>query len=355
MCICNGSSTNPWHIRSYFFGYSSPAYTPLIPGGLNVSRLIKITGAFGENPLAEKPLAHRAAFLLRSSSWHTIRWRCDIIRRVGRGWTASLISQGKKFTTVCNTLRQCSISFSQCSPQKLPRTENHKNRDIQVTMEGKGSNAANMATNHQGHTKTSHEGAHESSPVGMALVYVPIMVLAGCALIVFLYRVWSDFMNNQRLKFAIYQDCKVSFNRPSRAKTWLNRHLLYAPLFERRHNREFRICRGHINMGKIPTRLETLLLACYVALNGLFCVVVIDWSQPISQSLHSLIGTTGTLAIVNLIPLVITAGRNNPLIKVLRVSFDTFNLVHRWLGRIVVAEAVAHTVGILVRVGIWSK
>jgi hypothetical protein len=222
-------------------------------------------------------------------------------------------------------------------------------------MEGNGLNTANMATNHQGHTKPSHKGAHESSPVSMALVYVPIMVLAGCTLSVFLHRVWSDFINNQRLKFAIHHDYKISFNLPSRAKTWLNRHLLYAPLFERRHNREFRICRGHVNMGTIPTRLETLLITGYVALNVLFCAVVIDWTQPISQSLHSLIGTTGTLAIVNLVPLVITAGRNNPLISVLKVSYDTFNLFHRWLGRIVVAEAVAHTVAVLFRVGIWSK
>lgn len=222
-------------------------------------------------------------------------------------------------------------------------------------MEGKGSNSANMATNHQAHTKTFHEKAPESSPVGMALVYVPIMVLAGCALIIFSHRLWTDFINNQRLKFAIHQDLKISSNRSSRAKTWLNRHLLYAPLFERRHNREFRICRGRVNMGTIPTRFETLLITCYIALNVLFCVVVIDWTQPISQSLHSLIGTTGTLAIVNLVPLVITAGRNNPLISVLRVSYDTFNLVHRWLGRIVVAEAVAHSVAVLVRVGIWSE
>lgn len=222
-------------------------------------------------------------------------------------------------------------------------------------MEGKGSNIANMAANHQGYTKTSHEKAHENSPLGMILLYVPMMVLVGCILIVFLHRLWLDFIHNQRLKFAIHHDCKISFNRPSRVKTWLNRHLLYAPLFERRHNREFRICRGYINMGTIPTRLETLLITCYIALNILFCVVVIDWSQSISQSLHGLIGTTGTLAIVNLVPLVMTAGRNNPLIQVLRVSFDTFNLVHRWLGRIVVAEAVAHTVAVLVRVGIWSK
>lgn len=108
-------------------------------------------------------------------------------------------------------------------------------------------------------------------------------------------------------------------------------------------------------MGNIPTRLETLLIICYIALNVLICVAVVDWSQSISQSLRCLIGTTGTLAIVNLVPLVITAGRNNPLILVLRVPFDAFNLVHRWLGRIVVAEAVAHTMAVLVRVGMSSK
>lgn len=37
------------------------------------------------------------------------------------------------------------------------------------------------------------------------------------------------------------------------------------------------------------------------------------------------------------------AGRNNPLIKLLGISFDTFNLLHRWFGRIVILEAVAHT------------
>ncbi len=36
------------------------------------------------------------------------------------------------------------------------------------------------------------------------------------------------------------------------------------------------------------------------------------------------------------------AGRNNPLINLLNCSFDTFILLHRWLGRIVVLETVAH-------------
>jgi len=37
------------------------------------------------------------------------------------------------------------------------------------------------------------------------------------------------------------------------------------------------------------------------------------------------------------------AGRNNILINWLNISFDTFNLLHRWFGRVVVLEAVTHT------------
>jgi hypothetical protein len=36
------------------------------------------------------------------------------------------------------------------------------------------------------------------------------------------------------------------------------------------------------------------------------------------------------------------AARNNPLINWLNLSFDTFNLLHRWTGRIVVLETLAH-------------
>jgi len=38
------------------------------------------------------------------------------------------------------------------------------------------------------------------------------------------------------------------------------------------------------------------------------------------------------------------AARNNPLINWLNMSFDTFNLFHRWTGRIVVIEAIVHVV-----------
>jgi hypothetical protein len=45
-----------------------------------------------------------------------------------------------------------------------------------------------------------------------------------------------------------------------------------------------------------------------------------------------------------MIPLFLLAGRNNPIIKLTGISFDTMNLIHRWFGRIVILEAIAHTV-----------
>lgn len=51
-----------------------------------------------------------------------------------------------------------------------------------------------------------------------------------------------------------------------------------------------------------------------------------------------------------MIPLVILAGRNNPLIGLLNISFDNFNLVHRWFGRIVVLQALAHTIAEVMKI-----
>lgn len=49
------------------------------------------------------------------------------------------------------------------------------------------------------------------------------------------------------------------------------------------------------------------------------------------------------------------AARNNPLISWANCSFDTFNLLHRWFGRIVALEAITHTVAFGVQVGAFSK
>lgn len=123
----------------------------------------------------------------------------------------------------------------------------------------------------------------------------------------------------------------------------LKRHLLLAPLWRNRHNREIQISSA-VTVGTLPSRFHTLLLVTYVLSNVAYCLVL-PYDRPETGSvLAALRGRTGGLAALNLIPTVLFALRNNPLIPILRVSYDTFNLLHRWTARMVVVEAVAHTV-----------
>ncbi|KIW18875.1 hypothetical protein PV08_03164 [Exophiala spinifera] len=122
---------------------------------------------------------------------------------------------------------------------------------------------------------------------------------------------------------------------------WLKKHIVYAPLWRKRHNREFQMSSAH-NYGTLPGRIHFLMLLFYGASNMAYCLIL-DYNPPQKGALMAeLRGRSGVLATVNLIPLVILASRNNVAIRVLRVSFDTFNLFHRWIGRIVVVEASVH-------------
>lgn len=125
--------------------------------------------------------------------------------------------------------------------------------------------------------------------------------------------------------------------------------VLYAPIFRKRHNREFQLSTA-VNIGTLPTRLQLLFLLSYLGTNVAFCVVSIDWDRSFAVVAQQLRNRSGIFAIVNMVPLFILAARNNPLIPWLNISYDTFNLLHRWLGRIVILEAMVHTVAWFVTV-----
>ncbi|KAL7930453.1 ferric reductase [Trichoderma chlorosporum] len=123
----------------------------------------------------------------------------------------------------------------------------------------------------------------------------------------------------------------------------MKKHAIYAPLFGKRHNREFRFSSA-INVGTLPSRLHATLLFLYLASNVAY-MFILDWTQANYFSFCAeLRGRAGTLALVNMVPLIIMAGRNNPLIGLLQISFDTYNLLHRWMGRIVAVEVIIHTI-----------
>jgi predicted ferric reductase len=126
---------------------------------------------------------------------------------------------------------------------------------------------------------------------------------------------------------------------------WANmkKHLLYAPLGRKRHNREVQLSSA-IGIGTLPSRFQTILVTLYFSSQVAYCLFL-DYSVNEKAALVAEIrGRSGTLAVLNMVPLFLLAARNNPLISILHISFDTYNLLHRWLGRIVVIESLVHTI-----------
>ncbi|EER26371.1 Ferric reductase like transmembrane component family protein [Coccidioides posadasii C735 delta SOWgp] len=136
---------------------------------------------------------------------------------------------------------------------------------------------------------------------------------------------------------------------------WLKRHVIYAPMFRVRHNREIRLSSA-INFGTLPTRFQAALLMGIFAMNITLCCVAVPYGSTEEDLLTTIQIRSGILAVVNLPPLVFMAARNNALIKLLGVSFDTWNLLHRWLGRIVAFESFIHVIAYMVKkVHTWTR
>lgn len=180
---------------------------------------------------------------------------------------------------------------------------------------------------------------HIHPPMNIALA-TPLFALAGGFLILFVGRLAIRMRHHLRLRAVLRNDDQTSFTNRDGFMTWMNRHVFYAPLFGTRHSRELRIGRAH--MGTVPLRIETLILALYIAINFAFFVCLVDWWEDYQEKLYQVKYAGGHLAVMNTPGLVLAAARNSPLIPLLGISFDTFNLFHRWVGRVIVVGAIIH-------------
>lgn len=168
--------------------------------------------------------------------------------------------------------------------------------------------------------------------------------------------VWklADKINKITRKVAcLNSDRQRYFAIPSPHLAPLKRHVLYAPLFRKRHNREIQLSSA-VNIGTLPTRFQLLFLIAYFATNVVFCVIQIPYAENVTIAAAQLRNRAGVLSTINMIPLFLLAGRNNPLIPLLGISFDTYNLMHRWFGRIAILEAIVHTLAHFAKGG-WSS
>lgn len=169
-----------------------------------------------------------------------------------------------------------------------------------------------------------------------------LVSLAGVVAVTFAWKAAYHLQAKLRLLLCLGNEKQQYWATPkSDIFPTIKRDVLWAPMFSKRHNREFKISRA-INVGTLPTRFQGLFLLAFVGVNIAFCTLSIDWSGTRSAVLKEVRNRTGIMSTINMVPLFLLAGRNNPLIGLLHISFDTYNLIHRWLGRIVVLEALAH-------------
>ena len=160
------------------------------------------------------------------------------------------------------------------------------------------------------------------------------------------YQVVFHFIRYVRTVACLSNETQRYFAAPSVMFGRFKKYFLDAPLFRTRHHREFKLSTA-INVGTLPSRLQMAFLVGYFGTNVAFCVISINWNGTYKEVSSEFRNRTGVLAVVNMLPLFLLAGRNNPFITFCGISFDTFNLIHRWFGRIVVLEAIAHSIAFI--------
>ncbi|KAH6849810.1 ferric reductase like transmembrane component-domain-containing protein [Chaetomium sp. MPI-CAGE-AT-0009] len=204
-----------------------------------------------------------------------------------------------------------------------------------------------MAGGQGGGGKGGSRGSTEAKVVNEMLSNYLLVVLGAISVVLLAWRLTMLLVRYVRTVTCLYNDRQRYFAEGSERYSWFKKNVQYAPILSKRHNREFQLSSA-LNVGTLPTRMQLVFLLGYFATNVAFCVMTIDYSGQLSDVARLVRNRTGYLSVINMIPLFLMAGRNNPLITLLGISFDTFNLLHRWLGRIVILEAVAHTLAFLI-------
>lgn len=177
-------------------------------------------------------------------------------------------------------------------------------------------------------------------------------MLLGC---LFLYRLLVAHMHHIRTVSLLASSAASNyFAQPLQGYLFfIQKHILLAPLFKKRHNEPFTTRYFHLHFGTLPSRISFSLVVGYFVSNLLYCTLLLPWNGRIgpdgklaAPTKASLVaefrGRCGVMATVNLVPLFLCILRNNYAGRAVGVGFNTWNLFHRWIGRVVFLEAMAH-------------
>lgn len=200
---------------------------------------------------------------------------------------------------------------------------------------------ANASSDNSDPFKFSHGLTGVDQPANYLFVNILIVTVLAPVSFTFLYRLFVYFRNDRR-RTSVITSCRGQ-NFWSRDR-WpflgtIKKNFLYAPLFGDRHSRELQVT-SFFTTGTLPLRPQLLIILIYTASNIAYCLAIPE--QLPAQRFAELRGRCGALAAFNMIFTILFALRSNPFIWLLGVSYDTFNLFHRWVARLVILETIAH-------------
>lgn len=144
--------------------------------------------------------------------------------------------------------------------------------------------------------------------------------------------------------------------RSSATMTWLKKQLVLPALFSSSHRQP--VLRS---LGYLPTRLATLFLVIFFALNIIFLAVGIKSIQPNTwyssrkMEINNYVANRAGVICFALLPLtVLLSARNNPLVTLTNMTATTYIMLHRWVARVCAFQAVVHSVGWTIQ-WYWEK
>lgn len=126
------------------------------------------------------------------------------------------------------------------------------------------------------------------------------IVVSSLIVILAIWRLSIEAIKYVRKLICLNNERQLYFVKPSPSFASFKKHLLYAPILRKRHNREFKLSAA-VNVGSLPTRLQLLFVLAYLGTNVAYCVVGIDWSQPLVTVAKELRNRSGIIAVTNLV------------------------------------------------------
>ena len=168
-----------------------------------------------------------------------------------------------------------------------------------------------------------------------------LIVFLGVAGAFGIYNVTTIALKHMRRLAAMSNDRQKYFAQRN-VFSDVKKHMIDAPLGLRRMNNGLSFKR--LQLGAIPSRLQSLLLLALVGINIYLLVRDLPEIPLAVKDLTMFYTKAATLGLTNAIPLFLFAGRQNLLITLLGIDFNTFVTMHRWIGRIVVSLILVHVI-----------